>query len=352
MVLTRALQTPPVSIVIPCRNEESCIESVLTRFYEQDYDGTLEIIIVDGESTDDTLDKVRDFYAKYPKNPIEIIDNNRRDIPTGLNLGINRARGEIIIRMDGHALPGKDYVRIAVQTLTSNNYDVVGGICISAPGTETATAKAIALGISHIFGVGDSRFRLANSPQKGRLVDTVPFGCFRKSLWQNLGGFDENLLTNEDYDFNYRVQKNGGTVFLNPALVTKYIARATLPELARQYFRYGRWKLKMLLKEPMSIKLRHIIPPTFLLAFVISGLLSFVSNAALIVFALITFTYLLTNVVATAHASFCTGSGRLFPLLMVVFVTMHFSWGGGVLYSFFKHIFRERGIPQKHAEAY
>jgi len=330
-----------VSVVIPCRNEGRFIQTVLQRLIEQDYTNFFEIIVVDGMSSDDTVAQIES--AKHGRNAeqIKVLSNKKIIIPAGLNYGIQNASGQIIIRMDGHALPQKDYIRIAVATLVESGHDVVGGVCKSVPAANNNWAKAISVGISYIFGVGDSRFRLSNSEQKACLVDTVPFGCFKKVLWEKLSGFDENLLTNEDYDFNYRVRKNGGTVFLNPELVTEYFARSTLSELARQYFRYGKWKFRMLLKQPKSIRLRHFIPPTFLFVLFLSGLLSYGVKLSFFVFAAFWAAYLLADFIAAIHASIKAGLFQLFPLLIVVFAIMHFSWGGGFWYSILEQVSRK-----------
>ncbi len=335
------LDSLTVSVIIPCRNEGRFIKTVLQRLFEQDYSKSFEIIVVDAMSTDDTVRQVESFIKETTTKRIRIIPNEKIIIPAGLNLGIEKAVGEIIVRMDGHALPQRDYLRIAVDTLVSNNYDVVGGICKTKPACDNYVARGVAIGISHIFGVGDSRFRLANSHQKARLVDTVPFGCFKKSLWKQLGGFDETLLANEDYDFNYRVRKNGGCVFLNPELVTEYFARATLSDLAQQYFRYGKWKLKMLSKAPKSLRLRHVIPPAFLLGLLLSGLVGLALNFFFVIFLFLLSAYLLANIIAAIHASLRAGSVGTFPMVIIVFIIMHFSWGGGLLYSFFDNIFSQ-----------
>ena len=335
-------EKPTVSVVIPCRNEGRYIKRVLRRLLEQDYSGLFEIIVVDGMSLDDTVEQVRSLRVGQWTDNLKILSNPRIIIPAGLNIGIKNAVGEIVIRMDGHALPQRDYVRKAVNTLLESGYDVVGGICKSVPAADNNWAKAISIGISYIFGVGDSRFRIANSQQSACFVDTVPFGCFKKSLWKELGGFDESLLTNEDYDFNYRVRKKDGTVYLTPELVTEYVARSSLAELAKQYFRYGKWKFRMLLKQPRSIRLRHFVPPIFLLVLFLTGVLSMSLIPASILFVVLLATYLMANLVAAVHASQKNKNLRLFPYLIIVFIIMHFSWGGGFWYSIFEQIGRKK----------
>lgn len=326
---------PLVSVIIPCRNEEKYITNVLEKMCTQDYEGELEIIVVDAMSQDNTREKIKSFKQKNKCN-IRIIDNEKIIIPAGLNTGIRRAKGEIILRMDGHAVPEKSYIRTAVNTLLSTGYDVVGGICKSYPAKNTKIAKAIAFAISHPFGVGDSRFRLSAGNTEPQFVDTVPFGCFRKSLWEKLGGFDESLLTNEDYDFNYRVRQRGGKVYLETKLTTRYYARDSLKGLMKQYYRYGRWKCKMLKKQPGSIKWRHAVPPVFLTSIILfSGLSFFISFFSILLFLEI-FVYLFVNFCVSIKARITHTCDQSFIMLPIVFIVMHFSWGFGMLKSFFE----------------
>jgi len=145
-------------------------------------------------------------------------------------------------------------------------------------------------------------------------------------------------LTNEDYDFNYRVRKRGGKVLLNPELVTDYIARGTLSELARQFVRYGLWKVRMLTKQPKSIRPRHAVPPLFLLGVIVSGLLSFFNTMFFILFAAVLGLYLLATLTASFNACRKEKNMTLLPFLVIVFIVMHFSWGGGFLYSLVEQI--------------
>jgi len=333
MVLEKS--NPLVSVIIPCRNEEKYITSVLETICNQDYHGKLEIIVVDAMSQDHTREKINGFEQQHECD-IAIIDNEKIIIPAGLNAGIRNAKGEIILRMDGHAIPEKNYIRTAVNTLLTTGYDVVGGICKSYPAKDTNIAKAIAFAISHPFGVGDSRFRLSAGNTRPQFVDTVPFGCFKKILWEKLGGFDESLLTNEDYDFNYRVRQSGGKVYLEPQLITRYYARDSLNGLMKQYYRYGRWKCKMLKKQPRSIKWRHAVPPVFLISIILFAGFSFFSHFFRILLLFEIFVYLFFNLFVSIKARINNKCDQSFAILPIVFIVMHFSWGFGMLKSFFE----------------
>src|SRR5256885_11577649 len=184
-----------VSVVIPCFNEERFIAQVLNRLAAQCAGDLHEIIVVDGMSTDRTREVVAQFIAERRDVRVQFVDNPARNIPAGLNAGISQARGEIIVRMDAHSVPSADYVRRCVELLCASNEAVVGMPWRIEPGADTLTARAIALAVAHWFGVGDARYRLPQ-PVETQVVDTVPFGVFRKSLWTELGGFNEQLLSN------------------------------------------------------------------------------------------------------------------------------------------------------------
>ncbi|MGH9880369.1 MAG: glycosyltransferase family 2 protein, partial [Pyrinomonadaceae bacterium] len=247
-----------VSVVVPCYNEERFIGKALEELAGQ-YEGDhYEIIVVDGLSEDRTRDVIDEFKRRRREVSIKLIDNPARNIPTALNLGVSAASGTIIARMDAHAVPSPGYIRRCVEVLRQGNVGVVGMPCLVRPGAGTVTARAIANAVSHPFGIGDAKYRLGEGGPLQEPVDTVAFACFKKSLWTELGGFNETLLTNEDYDFNYRVRRAGQQVILDRSGHCDYFARTTFKALAAQYLRYGGWKAEMVRLQPRSIKLRHM----------------------------------------------------------------------------------------------
>lgn len=255
-----------VSVVIPCFNEERFIGKALNNLADQYNPKFYEIIVVDGLSDDRTREVIAEFCLQRPDISVRLIDNPARRIPAALNLGIEVARGEIIARLDAHAVASPGYIHRSVEVLRQPGVGVVGMPCQVCPGADTLTAKAIALAVSHPFGIGDAKYRLGQSSAAQEAVDTVAFACFRKDVWRELGGFDEALVANEDYEFNYRVRLSGRTVLLDKAQYCDYFARATLRNLFDQYWRYGRWKARMIREHPASIKLRHVIAPLFVLS--------------------------------------------------------------------------------------
>jgi len=321
-----------VSVVIPCYNEERFIGKALENLAEQYPPEDYEIIVVDGMSLDQTRKVVAEFQRSHPELSVSMVDNPAGTIPHALNLGIAAASGEIIARIDAHAAPSSGYIRRCVEVLSEGNGAVVGMPCFVRPAEDTVTARAIAIGVSHRFGIGDAKYRLGAEPAAEgatqEVVDTVAFACFRKSLWTELGGFDEKLLTNEDYDFNYRVRLRGEKVLLDRSERCDYFARATLPKLASQYFRYGAWKARMIRQRPRSIKLRQLVAPVFVGSIVFLTALGLWRSIAWAVLALEGATYFTAALLFAFQSTRSKGEKFSVMLAMpLVFFTIHLSWG-------------------------
>jgi GT2 family glycosyltransferase len=211
--------------------------------------------------------------------------------------------------------------------------------CRVQPGDESVTARAIALAVSHPFGIGDAKYRLGTNGDKLEAqeeVDTVAFACFSKSLWSRLGGFDEKLLTNEDYDFNYRVRAHGERVMLDRLEHCDYFARPTLAKLASQYGRYGTWKARMIRARPRSTKLRQLVAPAFVVSIALLLAAGFWRSIAWRMLALEMVTYLIAATFSSYQAT-RKNQERSSVLLMMpfAFFTIHFSWGTSFLWGLF-----------------
>ena len=322
-----------VSVIIPCFNEERFIRKALEGLADQYELDSYEIVIVDGMSTDGTRNAIREFQETNPQVRVRVFDNPQRSIPVSLNIGIAAARGEVVARIDAHAAPSKGYIRRCVEVLNRSDVQVVGMPCRVQPGANTRIAYAIASAVSHPFGIGDATYRLTTGDLAERDVDTVAFACFRKSLWAKLGGYDERLLTNEDYDFNYRAHRVGRVV-LDGAEHCDYFARTTFKGLASQYWRYGSWKARMVVRQPRSIKLRHLVAPLFassLFLLAVGGLMStFAQQFLAIEFAL----YLTASFAAAVHVGLRDGRDALtIAMLPLVFFTIHICWGTSFLFG-------------------
>lgn len=254
---------PAVSVVIPCRNEASTVGLVLDALRVQALLPT-EVIVVDDRSTDTTRSVVERWAGDSAAFPVIIVDGPGTGPAGAMNAGIRAASGTIIVRLDGHCRPQPDYVSRAVATLMRDAAGVVGGVWEIAPSGKSRVARAIAAVAAHPAGSGGSAYRNALQALAVRETDTVPFGCFLRSTWKDVGGYDEGLASNEDYDFNYRIRQSGRTVLLDTAVRSQYSSRPTLAALARQYFRYGFWKTQMLRKSPRALKLRQVAPALLL----------------------------------------------------------------------------------------
>ena len=322
---------PKVSVIIPCYNEQATIRLLLDALREQTFlRAEMEVLVSDGMSTDGTRAVIAAFQKDFPDLSIRVVDNTNRSIPAAVNRAIESSRGEIIVRLDAHSKPYPDYVAKCVKAHAENRGDNVGGVWEIQPGVDTWIAKSIAVAAAHPLGVGDALYRHAKHAAE---VDTVPFGSFKRALVERLGFFDETLLTNEDYEFNARVRKAGGRIWLDPAIRSIYFARSTLLELARQYWRYGFWKWRMLRRYPDTLRWRQALPPLFVLSLISLSLLSIFFPVARIVLMSELVLYFFIMTLAGSSAAFRQNKMYLalgFPLTIPV---MHITWGSGFLWS-------------------
>lgn len=322
---------PTVSIVVPCFNEEKRIRALLDAIFAQTYPRELmDVTIADGHSTDKTREVIAQFQRERPDLKIKVIDNDARTIPAGVNRAIAASRGEIILRLDGHSSPYSDYVEKSVAALEAGKGQNVGGVWEIRPGAETWVARAIAIAAAHPLGVGDALYRHA---KQAAVVDTVPFGAWKRSLVEEIGGYDESLLSNEDYEFNARIRHNGGKIWLDPAIRSLYFARPTLVALARQYWRYGFWKFRMLRRYPGTLRWRQALPPLFVLSLLANPLLALAWPLFgwLLAFELLAYFGILG--LAGLHSTIqYRGAFLLFGLPLAISV-MHIAWGSGFLWS-------------------
>ncbi len=318
---------PLVTIMMPVRNEAAFIAQSLGAVLAQDYPpDKLEVIIADGMSEDGTRDIISRVAAHHQAVPVTVIDNPGRIVPSGLNLAIARARGSILIRVDGHCEIMPQYVRRCVAHLMEYEVDGVGGPIETV--SQLPLGKAIAAAMSCPFGVGGSAFR--TGPAHPLLVDTIPFPAYRREAVERAGPFDEELVRNQDDEYNYRLREAGGKLLLAPDVRSKYYSRHSLPALWRQYFQYGLWKVRVMQKHPAQMRPRHFIPALFVAAVV--------GGAALAVFIPVVRTgwlamlaaYLLSSLVASVLTAHRAG-WRCLPLLPVVFASLHVSYGVGFL---------------------
>ena len=308
---------------MPIRNEGKFIRHSLGALLEQDYPGEMEILIADGMSDDDTRKTIRDMNAHRPRTSTCVLENPGRIVPTGMNIALRQATGEIIIRVDGHTIVAPDYVRQCVDALERTGADNVGGK-MNAVG-ENFFGKAVALATSTPFGVGNARFHYSDEEE---WVDTVYMGAWHRNVFEKIGLFDEELVRNQDDEFNYRLRAAGGRVLLCPAVKSRYNVRSSPVGLMRQYFQYGFWKVRVLQKHPRQMSLRQFIPPGFVLALVSSAL--FIYYPLSFIPVIIPALYLAFILFASFYISMKDG-WKFLPVLPLIFAILHLSYGFGFL---------------------
>jgi len=325
---------PFVSVILPLRNEELYIERGLLAILSQDYPlDHIEILIADGMSTDRTPEIVRRFAALYPAVKIHLLQNPGKIVPTGLNLALHRAVGEMILRVDGHTAIAPDYVRQCVLALQRSGADNVGGR-MDAYGSSLF-GQAVALATSTPFGVGGSRFHYLDQEE---MVDTVYMGAWPRRVFEKIGLFDEELVRDQDDEFNYRLRAHGGRILLSPAIRSEYIVRSTPRTLWRQYYQYGYWKVRVLQKHPRQMSLRQFVPPAFVFSLFISLFLLFYPFPTFILHPslFLPLAYLVANLAASAITtlrppSSISQSPISQLLLPIVYAILHISYGLGFL---------------------
>ena len=330
--------SPTVSIIVPCYNEEKRISLLLDALLAQTYPrAQLDVTIADGGSTDHTREVIAAFQREHPDLGLQVIDNKIGSIPAALNRGIDASKGEIILRLDAHSAPYPDYVALSVAALESKKGENVGGIWEIRPGADSWIARSIALAAAHPMGVGDALYRHAT---EAAIVDTVPFGCFRRALVEKIGKYDQSLLANEDYELNARIRKAGGKIWLDPSIRSVYFARSDLAGLAKQYFRYGFWKFKMLRRYPDTLRWRQALPPVFVLSLVIGFVLTWFNPLFgwLLISELLL--YFVTLLLAGFQKAFKRQEFFLIPGLPLAIAVMHTAWGAGFLWSVFSEMWK------------
>jgi len=322
---------PLVSIIIPERNEAAYIGACLDAVLAQDYPpAQLEALVVDGMSNDGTRDILQQVIVAHPQRRIRLLDNPRRIVPTALNIGLAAALGEVIIRVDGHCEIPPEYVTRLVALLSETGADCAGGrietVAVSPMG------QAIARAMSSPFGVGNARFR-TGAAQPGS-VDTLAFGAYRREVFTSIGTFDEELVRNQDDEFNFRLIQSGGRIWCDPSVVVRYFSRSTFASLWRQYYQYGFYKVRVMQKRGGVASWRHLVPGLFLLA-----LLASLVAALLIARFWISLLVVVPYLVGILLAALCTAlpTMRLLPYLPAAFMTLHFAYGFGFLYGLVRY---------------
>lgn len=322
-----------LSIVCPIYKEEKyiiqCIDSLLQQDYPKD---DLEILLVDGMSSDNTRNIIKEYSEKYPF--IHLLDNPKRIVPCAMNIGIKAAKGNIIIRLDAHANYEKDYFSVLSRRLIELGADNVGVVCKTDVLNKTPKALAIREVLGNKWGVGNSAFRIGID--KMQEVDTVPFGCWRREVFEKYGMYDERLIRNQDIELNKRIKRGGGKIFIVPDTYCTYLARETFLKLAKNNYDNGEWNILTVFytKQMSSLSIRHFIPLIFVLSLIvplITGIiwcpLSLISGLSLVVY-LLALGSVSTQLAVKKHLKF--------GYLLISFLVLHLSYGWGSFVALLK----------------
>jgi len=341
---------PFVSVVLPIRNEERTIGDCLGAVLAQDYPaGRMEVLVVDGQSTDRTRVVVEEAAARDPWSRVRLLDNPVGSAPPALNIGIRAARGELIARVDGHTIIAPDYLRRCVETLRETGADNVGGLM--RPEGRGYVGRCIALATGSRFGVGNSRFHY---DEHGGEAETVYLGCFRRVIFERVGLFDEGLIRNQDDELNDRIVASGGRIWLDPRIRSTYYNRGSYRSLWRQYYQYGYWKVRVLRRHPEARRARHLAPAALVAALASAALVGLAALASrlvdarhrggrpvwfgrdtldTLVMALLTATWGVYGAASVAAALVVASRAgwRFLPGLLVSFWRLHLGYGAGFL---------------------
>lgn len=321
---------PFASIVIPCLNEAAhvrqCIESLAQGEYPLD---RLEILVLDGGSTDGTQAVAEECSRRWPF--IRLLDNPRRTQAVASNLGIAAARGDVVLKLDAHADYPPEYVRECVRHLVESGADAVGGRIETVPRRDTGLGVAIAVTMSEVIGVGASAFRVAKGgSSEPRWVDTVPFACYRRDVFERVGLFNEALDRSEDIEFHRRMSRHGCRKLFVPTIVSRYYARSDYRAFAAHAFSNGRWAiLPARFQAGVVVSARHLVPLfCTVVALILAALSPFVPGAPLVLATLVG-VYAVLIAGLSLHIAWRRRRPSLVGLLPVAFVTLHGAYGLG-----------------------
>lgn len=315
-----------VSVIIPVRNEERYIKQCLDAVNDQTYNhNNMEVMIIDGLSTDRTKEIFLEYKKTHNKLDLIWLDNTGITAPKAMNIGIKNAKGEIIIRLDAHSSYEREYIEKCVYFLKKTGAANVGGIA-ETQGRDNYVGRVIALLLSSKFGVGNSSFRTNG---KSGYVDTVPFGAYRRDIFDKVGLYDERLTRNQDIELNYRIRRYGEKIYLSSDIHLTYYCRDSLSELCKMGYKNGLWNIITQKLCPGSLRMRHFIPLIFTLSLFFGwGAILFEINILKEMFICELFVYLLLMIVFTIQ-KISVKNIKYIPLLPFLFPIFHISYGLG-----------------------
>ena len=319
-----------MAVIIACRNEENyiggCIQSLLRNDYPEDL---LEIVVCDGRSADKTREVVKSFTEEY--DHIRLIDNPGKTAPLGFNAGIRSTTSDVVIILSAHAEVARDFISKNIRLLEDTPEAGASGGWMESMHKD-AKSKAIGKALSSSFGVGNALFRTAS---REGFADTVVFGAYRREVFNKTGLFDEELVRNQDDEFNYRVRKAGYRLIHSNSIRSRYFVRSSYGKLFRQYFQYGYWKVYVNRKHRTVTTIRQVVPFMFV-AFLITGLaLSLLWSPFLYIYLSVLLIYLFAAAVESASKG---DTMKQFGMILKAFVTLHVAYGLGYLSGIFRFV--------------
>lgn len=327
---TKAEALPFVTVVVPCRNEKKhiarCLESILANDYPKE---RMEILVLDGMSEDGTREIVAGYSERYPM--IRLVDNPKKHIPVAMNIGIREARGERILKMDAHSTYPAEYISKCVEYQDLYGAENAGGVWKMVPGADTATARAIVLGLGSRFGSGNANVKVG--VDKPTWSDTTAFGCFKKDLFDRIGMYDEKLLSSSDLDLNQRIQAAGGRILVVPDVVISYMADGDLRAFRRHVFADGVWVSYVMKFGKRAWSWRHWVPAAFVLSLLGAAGLSAVSRGFLWLGLGIAGVYAGVSLAESLRIAVREREARYAVLLPIVFAVRHIVHGMGTLFG-------------------
>lgn len=322
-----------MSIIVPIYNEEkyieNCIESILASDYNQN---NMDILLIDGGSCDNTLKIIKEYQKKYSN--IRLLHNPKKIVPISMNIGIKEASGEYVIRLDAHASYPKEYFTKLIYWHQKLDADNVGSLIETKVKNLTPVSSAIKKVLSNKFGVG-STFRSGGNIQEPILVDTVPFGCYKKDVFEKYGLYDERLVRNQDIELNKRIINGGGKIYLVPDVKCTYFARETYKSLAKNNFSNGLWNIltAYYTNSFNSLSLRHFIPLLFVLGIIAPIFMSLLYFPIIYISLLVIASHL--GLILYQSLKMVDKKTTLLKL-MYAFYTLHLSYGVGSIVGIFE----------------
>ncbi|WP_367357256.1 glycosyltransferase family 2 protein [Mesotoga sp.] len=330
------MKEPLVSVVIPCRNEEKTIKRCLDSLIHSDYPlNRLEIFVVDGKSEDRTREVVNMISSE--NSQIRLLSNDKRITPVARNIGVEAARGDYIMFFDAHSTASFDYIRKCVELIQETGADNVGGVLKTLPSEETILGRVISEVLSSRFGVGGSKFR--TGVETVQEVDTVPFGFYRREVFDKIGLFNENLVRNQDIEFNLRLKRADGKILLSPEIQLTYLSRSDFRSFLKNNFGNGFWVVYASRFSKTPFSLRHLVPMVFTIFLLFGLLLPFLPVFFTYLWLIPSALYVALDLLFSLRImSKCTENVFLF-LAFFLFPLLHAFYGMGSIAGLFRLIF-------------